>query len=475
MKAARAKLGAQHSLTDLEASAGHLLPREVLGELRFVPGSRCRWLPLIVIFWSFLSMVLNPNMTCREAQRAVQAWWVRQGRIWRSVSTSAFCMARSRLPLTWLRKLWWRLADRLAAAAPGLPGTHGRRVLVVDGTELQCPDTPGCQARWPQPSSQKPGCGFPHILVVAIFCLRSGALLRAVHGSLKAHEARLFALLRVWFKRGDILVGDRGFWSFPNLALLARRGVDSIFRARYADKINWRKGRRLGKCDRLVTMKKPRTPSRVMTRRLWLRLPEQIELRIVRGQVRRKGWRTETLVITTTLLDAGKWPARELLALYARRWKVELYFDDIKTTMRAETLRCRSVAMVEREMVLHAIAYNLVRRLMLEAALETGAPLERLSFKGTLDTLRQWRSLLAMHSSRARRMQILRRMLELCGRDKVPLRPGRNEPRCVKKRPKPYQMMTKPRRQMKPAPSRRHKGKPKRSSSPNRRHKSWSR
>ena len=194
MKAVRSRLAGHRQLHALEAAAGKFFPGEFLHELRKLPGTRSRWLPLPLIFWAFLSMVLNPGTPCREAQRAVQAWWKRLGRLWQSTCTNAFCMARSRLPLDWLRRLWWRMADGIAAAAPDLPGCHGRRVLAVDGTIIQTPDTAGSQQLWPQPSSQKPGCGFPHILVVALFCLRSGALLRAVHGAVKSHEARLFAL-----------------------------------------------------------------------------------------------------------------------------------------------------------------------------------------------------------------------------------------------------------------------------------------
>ena len=473
MKAARSRLAGHRRLHALDAAAGKFLPGGILHELGQWPGTRSRWLPLPLIFWAFLSMVLNPGTPCREAQRSVQAWWKRLGRLWQSTGTNAFCMARSRLPLDWLRRLWWRMADGIAAAAPELPGCHGRRVLVVDGTIIQTPDTAQSQQVWPQPSSQKPGCGFPHILVVALFCLRSGALLRAVHGALKSHEARLFALLRRFLKRGDILVGDRGFWSFPNLALLKARGVDAIFRARYANRIDWRRGRRLGKGDRLVTMKKSVDPSRVMGRRLWTGLPKEITMRQVRGQVERKGHRSGSFVITTTLLDPVAWPAERLLALYVRRWRVELCFDDLKTTMKAETMRCQSPDMVRRELLLHAIAYNLVRRIMLESAQCAGAPLDRMSFKGTLDTLRQWQDTVAGQRAGALRNKALYEMLLLCGLDEVPERPGRTEPRCLKKRPKPYQILTSPRRLMKTAPSRRHKGKQKPSTAPAKLHKSW--
>lgn len=472
MKAARSRLAAPRQLHVLEAVCGKLIPPPLLVALAQRRGTRSRWLPLPLIFWAFLGMVLNPGRPCREAQRAVQAWWRRGGRLWQSTCTNAFCMARARLPLDWLRALWWQLAQRLVDASPPLVGCHGRRVLVVDGTTIQTPDTPSNQQSWPQASMQQPGCGYPYLLVVGLFCLSSGALLRAVHGAVKCHEARLFALLRRSLKRGDVLVGDRGFWSFPNLALLQSRGVDALFRARYAERIDWSQGQRLGSGDRLVTMSKPVTPSRVMGRRLWKRLPQQITLRRVRATLQRPGHRPQSLVITTTLLDPVAWPAEQIIALYVRRWRVELCFDDLKTTLQAERMRCLSPALVRRELLLHAIAYNLVRALMLEAAQGVLAPLERISFKGTLDTLRQWSELIAAQSTLAKRRQALRDMLLLCGHDQVPERPGRSEPRCLKTRPKSYQLLTKPRHQMNVSPSRQNKGKPK-PSTPAKFHKSW--
>jgi hypothetical protein len=346
----------------------------------------------------------------------------------------------------------------MAAAAPCLPGCYGRRVLVVDGTSVTAPDTAQNQKEWPQPKSQKPGCGWPLISIVGIFCLSSGALLHAAHGAWKTSEARLFALLRRMLRWGDVLVADRGFWSFANLALLARRGVDLIVRGRYAKRVNWRKGKRLGKGDRLVTMLRPVHASRVMSKRLWMSLPESITVRQIRVQAARPGFRSEELLLVTTLLDPKDWPAETLVGLYVRRWRVELNFDDIKTTMRASALRCQSPKMIRRELLMHAIAYNLIRRVMLESARQECAPLDQISFKGTLDTVRHWQHTIAAKRGRAARADALEEMLLLCASDLLLVRPGRNEPRALKRRPKPYQYLTKPRRKMVISPSRNDKG-----------------
>ncbi len=473
MKAARKRLADTSGLHDLEAVAGAFFPAALMRELAALPGTRERWLPSVLIFWSFLNMVLNPGMPCREAQRAVQSWWMRQGKIWRNSATNAFCAARARLPLTWLHRLHLRQADLLCAAVPRLEGCHGRRVLVVDGTTILTPDTSANQAAWPQPVTQKPGCGFPQIRVVALFCLAGGTLLRAAHGSIKNHEARLFALLRGCLKKRDLLVADSGFYSFANFALLARRMVDLVARTPDIQRLDWSKGHILGPGDRLLVLTRPGRASNVMSRRLWETLPKTITVRQVRVERLRAGFRTSTLVLTTTLLDPVLWPAALLISLYERRWRVELSFDDIKTTMEAEKMRCLSPGMVRRELLLHAIAHNLVRRLMREATRQTGTALDRSSFKGTLDTLRQWQPGIAAARGKERG-QRYRAMLRLLGTDRVPERPGRFEPRVVKRRPKPFGRLTKPRDEMRANPPlKRGKGKRKPETRPRTPHKSW--
>lgn len=468
MRAARERVTSIKELHSLECLGARWLPPELIEELNSVPGTRNRWLPLRMIFWAFLSMVLNPGAPCREAQRSVQAWWVRLGRAWKNTCTGAFCTARARLPMEWLRRLWMRMADRMTDTAPSLPGCYGRRVLVVDGTSVTTPDTAENQELWPQPSTQKPGCGWPLISIVGIFCLSSGALLRAAHGAWKTSEARLFAFIRRMLRPGDILVADRGFWSFANLALLPMRGADLLVRGRYAEKVNWRKGKCLGKGDRLVTMRRPKdkNASRVMSKRLWSKLPESITVRQIRVSVQRPGFRAEELFLVTTLIDAATWPVAVLARLYLRRWRVELNFDDIKTTMHASAMRCQSPEMVRRELLMHAIAYNLIRRVMLEGARQEYKPLDQISFKGTLDTVRHWQHTIAAKRGRFAREQALEEMLRLCARDLLPVRPGRSEPRAIKRRPKPYQYLTSPRRKMIVSPSRNNKGAARKSPKP---------
>ena len=243
------------------------------------------------------------------------------------------------------------------------------------------------------------------------------------------------------------------------------RAVDFVVRGRYASRIDWRKGQRLGKDDRLITMKRPadKDASRVMTARLWKRLPAAITVRQVRVHMTQPGFRTQSLLLITTLLDPVLWPVATLAALYERRWRVELYFDDIKTTMQAANLRCLTPGMVRRELLLHAIAYNLIRRILLQSAWQHAAPLDQLSFKGTLDTIRHWQHTIAAQRNAGAREAALEEMLVLCAADLLPRRPGRREPRVLKRRPKPYQYLTRPRHLMIVSASRNDKGKPRKS------------
>jgi hypothetical protein len=184
-------------------------------------------------------------------------------------------------------------------------------------------------------------------------------------------------------------------------------------------------------------------------------------VRQVKLPVTRPGDRTKILVLTTTLLDPQAWPPAQLLALYTRRWRVEMNFDDLKTTLGAAHLRCQTPALIERELLLHAIGYQLVCRLMLEAATLLDVPLESQSFTGTLSSLRAWQSTLTPARHPAAQTEALIDLLLCTGLDQLPPRPGRHEPRARKRRPKNYQLLTCARHRFREAPSRRGKGRKK--------------
>jgi hypothetical protein len=438
----------QSSLSRLCEIFGPWLPAVMLAPTAKGINSRQRSYPLHLTFWAFLSQVLSPGSSCREIVRKVQAWYAPQDKTPDS-GTSAYCQARSRLPLARLTELHQTLAGKLSAriVAPDL--WWGRRVKVVDGTGLSMPDTAANQQAWPQPSGQKPGCGFPVVKLVACFCLASGALLQWVEGTLHEHDGRLLQKLLSAFKKGDVVLADRGFSSFASLATLVARGVDAVMRVHHFRKLDWRAGQRLGRRDRLVRWKKGPLQGGLWSRAQWDQLPEEITVRLVEIMVAVPGFRTQKLVLVTTLLDAPTYSAEALGQLYFRRWAVELFFRDIKTTLGLDVLRCQTPAMVRKEIVMHAIAYNLIRALMQDIAHSYQIHLHRLSFKGTVDALRQWRELFENAKSQKRTTGKLRRLFyQNIAHDLLPDRPDRSEPRVVKRRPKNFRLLTKPRHEM---------------------------
>lgn len=455
----RARVTADGSLGELRETFGSMIPDALLSTETTGPNSRERLYSPSVTFWAFLAQVLSPDTACREIVRKVQAWRSLTCIAEMSAATSAYCQARARLCLQLLRRIHEHLADRLERNVPRDTLWLGRVVKIVDGTNLSMPDTAENQAAWPQSSNQKPGCGFPMMKLVGLFSLASGALLCFATGTLHVHESQLLRALWDRLHKGDVLLSDRGFCSFLAIASLLRRGVDSVMRLHHARRADFRKGKALGKGDRLVRWTKPRARAVAWSPQDYDALAQELTLRMVRLEVPVKGFRSHTILIVTTLLDPVAYPAQEIRRLYFQRWGVELHFREIKILLRLDVLRCLSPGMIEREVWLHVIAYNLVRSLMQEAAIVHHVDLARISFKGTLDTLRHFADAVHAATGRPRKQAaLIDAMLELIAKDQLPLRPGRVEPRAKKRRAKNYHLLTKPRKKMR-VPS--HRNRPK--------------
>ena len=441
------------SLAELYELFGHLLPARLLAPAEAGTGSRQRLFSTQVTFWAFAAQVLSPGTACREIVRRVEAWWQEQagGGQGPDASTSAYCQARARLDPATLEliraELCWNLERHVLNAEHAFAG---RPVKIVDGTCLSMPDAADNQARWPQPSGQQPGCGFPVLKLVGLFSLASGALLASQNGNLHAHESTLFRGLWEKLRAGDIVLADRAFCSYAALAALqGQRGVDSVMRLHQKRPVDFRCGRALGPEDRLITWQKPDRRTESWSAAEFEALPPSLALRMIRLRVMAPGFRTQSVVLVTTLLDPVAYPAEALRALYGQRWQVEGHFAQIKTSLGMDVLRCKSPELIEREVLMHQIAYNLVRCLMQRAAHAHDVPLARLSFKGTLDTLRHWSGLIAAAGKTPRQQQkLIAQMLALLAADPVPERPGRSEPRARKRRGKNYQLLTRPRHQM---------------------------
>ena len=454
LKKALAELAKCNSLSEIRQFFGSLFPAILLAPGKSGVNSRNRLFSLEVIFWAFLDQIQTPGSSCRETVFKIMASRRRKspkepmGEM--KPDTGAYCKARKKIPLETIDKINTHLVERMQKNIPDRNLWRGRQVKLVDGTSVSMPDTPANQAHWPQSTSQKAGCGFPVMNVVALFCLATGALIKAATGSHKKHESILFKELWKELEKGDLLVTDRGFCSFGTFANLLARGVDALMRLP-ENKIRRAIGDQLPKSDSfdvIVDWKCPaqRVPS--MTDEEFALLPASIPVRVVRYTIAVPGFRTQTVTLVTTLLDA-EIKAEELASLYFRRWGIELHFREIKISLNMDVLRCTTPAMIERELKMHFVAYNLIRCVMQKAALTYDADLNRLSFKGCMDAVRQFANAAQGAENKQKTIAaIVDEMLLAIASDPNPERPNRSEPRVRKRRPKSYRLLTKPRRKM---------------------------
>ena len=444
----------QATLGQLQDQLRDLLPAPLLSGEEAGLNSRERVFPLRLTFECFLWQMLKLNTACREVVRQVQALRTLHGLPPISEDDSGYIQARLRLPKERLEKTLAataQTADRRIGQSPKL---QGRPVKAVDGSSTQLADTPANQQCYPQPGSQKPGCGFPVMKFVVLFSLCSGAVLNVLLGNLHHHDLRLLRGLWDQLKKGDILLGDRAYGEFTTLAGLPQQGVDVVARLHQRRKVDFRKARRLGKNDGLFIWKKGCQQSEILSPNEWDLLPAQITVRIIRFTTTIRGFRNRRITLATSLLAPELYPAQELAALYARRWRLELCLRDLKTTLGMEQLRCKTPDMAEKELLAYLVAHNLVRCLMAEAVASHQVELERISFKGSLDALRQFSDAISRAPNRKLRRQLWEDLLLTLARDLVPLRPNRTEPRAVKRRPKPFPLLNKPRGKFKEIPHR---------------------
>jgi DDE family transposase len=390
----------------------------------------------------FLSQILSDDHSCDEAVDRFQKYRYDQGLPPVSPKTASYCEARARLP----EGVFWDLVRRTGRAVHEKADLswlfHGRSVQIIDGSTVVMPDTPRNQEAYPQPSSQKPGLGFPIARILVIFSLAVGTVLEAAMGRYQGKQTSELALLRMvidHFRPGDIVLADRFFCSYWVIAALQARGVDVVVRLHQCRTADFRRGRRLGRDDHLVVWSKPQQVPDWMSRAEYEAMPKQLTIRETRVRVKDKTKRVRRLVIVTTLLDAATYPAPELGGLFRQRWVAELDLRSLKTDMHMEMLRTRSPELVRKEVAMHLLAYNLIRGVMAEAARGEGIKPRRLSFKGSLHTVREFEAVHLYDPERIERD--LPRLVWLIGKKRVGDRPDRYEPRAVKKRPKPHPLL----------------------------------
>ena len=441
---------------EIRGEFARFLPHGLLNRAPSGAGSRDRIYGRQNTFWCFLWQALQPLTACRAVVRKMQAEGERERRPIDG-SSSAYCQARARLPLPLLDQAVQhsaQSADRMAHDR--IPGWD-RPVKVVDATSFQTPDTLANRRRYHYPKGPKRGCGFPVVRALAIFSLAGGAIHHIVTAACYTAELVMFKPLWACLRCGDILLGDRAYGCFPLLAALSLRGVDVIARLHQGRQMNLRMAEKMGPNEWITTWHRAYNVPPYLKTKEWKTFPQNIRVRIIRSSLNIKGFRTRTIWLVTTLTDAVRYPYEAIIQLYLRRWHMEISFRDLKTTLGMESLRCRSPRMIEKEIRMHLIAHNCLRALMAEAAVVHGVPRERISFKGTMDTLRSFHSVLLRATSNRRFKHLRSRLLEILANDRLPLRPGRSEPRAVKKRPKPYPFLTKHRHVFRELP---HRGNP---------------
>ena len=447
----------EKSLSQLSACFNKLIPKRLLEPETSGKFSRRRIYCKENTFWAFFSQILDADSGCQEVVRKVQAFSSVKSRPIPSSSTAAYCQARKRLELPNLIDVFQHTSNYLKTKLVTSALLKGRRIVVVDGTGLSMPDTPENQAAWPQASNLKQGCAFPQARVCGCYCLNTGALLSYEVGNRKNSELPM--LRKQWntFKPNDIFLGDKLFCSYYDLFSFQKRSVDSVVTLARRKPIEPSGALKvLGKNDLLVQWKKPvNNKAMSYSYEEWDSLPETLTLRQIKVTVDQPGFRTKSFYIITTLLDVDQYPANELADLYLQRWNVELFFRDIKTTMGMDVLRCKTPDMINKEIIMHFIVYNCIRCLMYEAAQNHDVAVGRVSFKGSVQALRQWESQLnQVNITHEKRLNLITLLIESIASYIVPERPGRREPRAIKRRGRNFQLLTKPRHEMVEIPHR---------------------
>lgn len=403
-----------------------------------------------ITLWTFLSQVISDDQSCQSAVIRLIAYLKQNNEALPSVNTAAYCKARARLPEGLLKELTESSGRDLQEQAPADWLWRSRAVKLLDGTGLSMPDTKENQKAYPQPPAQKAGCGFPHIHMVALISYATGALLDVAMGRGEGQGEVGLARdhLIPQLHPGDVLLADRNFSNYWITAALQKNGVDAVFASNSHRHCDFRSGQRLGKKDHIAVWKKPLSRPSWMDLATYQSAPKELHVREVEVKSEKKGHQTKSLVLMTTFLNAKKVTKDDLSVLYEQRWTVEVDLRSIKQTMKLDVLRGKTPAMIRKEVWAHLLAYNLIRKIMAQAAFAQKKKLRQLSFKLAMSFIEAFRFLGLFDDTKTQTC-----LLELIASRTVGNRPGRREPRAVKRRPKRGALLMKARHLYKEAPN----------------------
>ena len=404
-----------------------------------LPVHRERLFPPTETLSMFLRQVQSVDGSCQQAVSEAGLKRIIGALPRCSTRTSAYCQARARLPTQMVSSLARQVGGMVSESAPAWWHWQNRPVRLVDGATVTLADTAENQALYPQPSSQKAGLGFPICRVVALICLGSGGVLNAATGPCEGKGGDEQSLLRGMLdtlETGDILLGDAFYPTYFLLCDLAQRGVDGVFEQHGARKrsTDFTTGAKLGARDHLIVLDKPKKKPDWMTWEAYNQAPATLKVREFKAGGK---------IMVTTFLDPKRVPKNQLKVLYRRRWHVELDLRNIKTTLGMEHLRCKTPEMAIKELWVYLLAYNMIRLLMAQAALLADQVPRQLSFKHTVQIWLSWQQ----RGGTTHDGVTMHALLVLIAEPRVGLRSGRIEPRAVKRRPKPFPLLTKPRKE----------------------------
>lgn len=406
----------------------------------------------LVTLWIFLSQVLSQDHSCRAAVARFITHRLAHGESPCSARTGAYCQARKRLPEQLFSDVALQTGRSLDDSANSDWLWKGKRVYTFDGSTVTMPDTPENQTAYPQNVAQKSGVGFPIARIAAIFSLSCGTIVNlgmSRYAGKGQSELGILRRMGDFFRRGDILLGDRLMSTWQDIFLLQQRGVDVVSQLHVMRNADFRKGKRLGKEDHIVRWSRPSIRS--LSWQAQKQLPEFITVRECRVRVLQAGFRSRSIVAVTTLLDAKQFPKEDIAQLYQARWNVELDLRSLKQALQMDVLRCQTPELVRKELWTHVLAYNLIRTIMAQAATQHSILPRTISFKGALQFLEEFQRLVDYlgHRGSEFRQNIYQCLLDCIATQRVADRPGRFEPRLKKRRPKEYFLLHKPRHEEK--------------------------
>lgn len=406
----------------------------------------------VVTLWIFLTQAISADPSLAAAVEGFLAWRLGQGLSACSTNTGGYSRARGRLTEQLLGTLTRKTGRELARQAIPEWLWKGRHVKLFDGSTVSMPDTARNQAAYPQQASQKPGVGFPLARIGVLFSLSVGSVLDlGLRRWAGKFQSELAILRDMWdsFDSGDVLVTDRLLCSHMEIAVLKSLGVDVVARMHAKRKVDFRRGKQIGFEDHLVSWKKPRQPE-WMSNEQYAALPDEMVMRELRYCVQKNGFRPTTIVLATTLLDAEQYPWDDIADLYRQRWNAEINLRSLKTIMQMDVLRGETPEMVRKEIWARVLAYNQIRTVIAQAAAKHDKHPNNISFKRALRTVEHFRATLATATPQTL-PRIYEHLLHVIASHEIGDRPGREEPRCVKRRPKPYPRLTQPRNEARTA------------------------